>query len=138
MLYNRLANISNIHVCILTHYITHSSSIISTYPCEIFNDMITTTRSEAQYPIRTSWQPYHLIGRLNTAPEINKVIINIPFIGVGFSTLVLQTVRIHWKVLWWLPLMFFVDLTSDGRTECFWDMSWCCGILVPKWKWNIW
>ena len=106
MLYNRLTNIPNLCICIGTHYITHSSSIITTYSCERFNGIITTTRSKYQSTIRRSSQRYRSLGCLITAPEISKDTRNRPFTKVGLPPLVLQASCVHWKFIWCLPITF--------------------------------
>ena len=69
---------------------------------------------ESQFPITTSSRSYHLLVCLDKAPEINKVMKNIPFTRVGLPPLVLQTRRVHQNGFWCSPLTF-VFLSED---EC--------------------
>ena len=92
----------------IVYFLEHSSSRISTYSWEQFNNIITTTRSKYQPPRTTSSWPYHSLDWLNTVLEIIKVTRNSQFTNVGLSNSMPQTRRIHYMIFWCLPLIFVV------------------------------
>ena len=71
---------------------SQSSSIIITYSCERFNNMIVKTRSKSRPPRAKISRPYHSLDWLFTVPETTNVTGYIQFTMVGLPPSLIQKI----------------------------------------------